>query len=162
MVDFPRNGPLELDIEQVNCSLKNLLALLKFLLLNPQSLNGYGKYCVFFFFWKIRLSLVSEFACRAEMMGKPFIGFDNELFIAIQSSFKMGLVCFLLSWWFQAITSLKKGACLLKYKQRGKPKFCPIRLSKVRFWPHSHKLQKVLYQREFFAYKVTRVWGAAV
>lgn len=32
------------------------------------------------------------------------------------------------SWW-QAITALKKGACLLKYGRRGKPKFCPFRLS---------------------------------
>ncbi|XP_028798507.1 PH, RCC1 and FYVE domains-containing protein 1 [Neltuma alba] len=29
----------------------------------------------------------------------------------------------------QAITALKKGACLLKYGRRGKPKFCQIRLS---------------------------------
>ncbi|KAF4371973.1 hypothetical protein CsatB_028667 [Cannabis sativa] len=29
----------------------------------------------------------------------------------------------------QAITALKKGACLLKYGRRGKPKFCPFRLS---------------------------------
>ena len=43
MVDFPRNRPVELDIEQVSCSLKNLSALLQFLWLNPQSLNGYGK-----------------------------------------------------------------------------------------------------------------------
>ncbi|KAH9602181.1 hypothetical protein KSS87_018448 [Heliosperma pusillum] len=28
-----------------------------------------------------------------------------------------------------AITALKKGACLLKYGRRGKPKFCPFRLS---------------------------------
>ncbi|KAH7683593.1 Regulator of chromosome condensation 1/beta-lactamase-inhibitor protein II [Dioscorea alata] len=30
----------------------------------------------------------------------------------------------------QAITALKKGSCLLKYGRRGKPKFCPFRLSK--------------------------------
>uniref|UniRef100_A0A2P2JH83 Uncharacterized protein LOC8271515 n=1 Tax=Rhizophora mucronata TaxID=61149 RepID=A0A2P2JH83_RHIMU len=29
----------------------------------------------------------------------------------------------------QAITALKKGACLVKYGRRGKPKFCPFRLS---------------------------------
>ncbi|KAK8921153.1 Ultraviolet-B receptor UVR8 [Platanthera zijinensis] len=29
----------------------------------------------------------------------------------------------------QAITALKKGSCLLKYGRRGKPKFCPFRLS---------------------------------
>lgn len=29
----------------------------------------------------------------------------------------------------QAITALKKGGCLLKYGRRGKPKFCPFRLS---------------------------------
>ncbi|XP_055814359.1 PH, RCC1 and FYVE domains-containing protein 1-like [Solanum dulcamara] len=29
----------------------------------------------------------------------------------------------------QAITALKKGACLLKYGRRGKPKFCPFRLA---------------------------------
>ncbi|KAL5981105.1 hypothetical protein ACLOJK_029025 [Asimina triloba] len=29
----------------------------------------------------------------------------------------------------QAITALKKGAYLLKYGRRGKPKFCPFRLS---------------------------------
>ncbi|KAH1092928.1 hypothetical protein GLYMA_14G034200v4 [Glycine max] len=29
----------------------------------------------------------------------------------------------------QAITALKKGACLLKYGRRGTPKFCPFRLS---------------------------------
>jgi hypothetical protein len=31
----------------------------------------------------------------------------------------------------QAITALKKGAQLLKYGRRGKPKFCPFRLSNV-------------------------------
>jgi hypothetical protein len=31
----------------------------------------------------------------------------------------------------QAITALKKGAQLLKYGRRGKPKFCPFRLSAV-------------------------------
>lgn len=31
----------------------------------------------------------------------------------------------------QAITALKKGAYLLKYGRRGKPKFCPFRLSNV-------------------------------
>ncbi|KAG4180747.1 hypothetical protein ERO13_A10G184101v2 [Gossypium hirsutum] len=31
-----------------------------------------------------------------------------------------------------AITALKKGAPLLKYGRRGKPKFCPFRLSNVR------------------------------
>jgi hypothetical protein len=36
--------------------------------------------------------------------------------------------CFL-----QAITALKKGAYLLKYGRRGKPKFCPFRLSNVSF-----------------------------
>ncbi|XP_052489984.1 uncharacterized protein LOC105802228 [Gossypium raimondii] len=30
-----------------------------------------------------------------------------------------------------AITALKKGAYLLKYGRRGKPKFCPFRLSNV-------------------------------
>ncbi|MCO5581816.1 hypothetical protein L7F22_035705 [Adiantum nelumboides] len=29
----------------------------------------------------------------------------------------------------KAITALKKGACLLKYGRRGKPKFCPFRIS---------------------------------
>ncbi|KAI7755027.1 hypothetical protein M8C21_030966, partial [Ambrosia artemisiifolia] len=29
----------------------------------------------------------------------------------------------------QAITALKKGAYLLKYGRRGKPKFCPFRLA---------------------------------
>lgn len=29
----------------------------------------------------------------------------------------------------QAVTALKKGAYLLKYGRRGKPKFCPFRLS---------------------------------
>ncbi|PSS21613.1 E3 ubiquitin-protein ligase HERC2 [Actinidia chinensis var. chinensis] len=29
----------------------------------------------------------------------------------------------------QAITALKKGACLLKYGRRGRPKFCPFRLA---------------------------------
>ncbi|XWS52426.1 hypothetical protein CRYUN_Cryun11dG0070000 [Craigia yunnanensis] len=29
----------------------------------------------------------------------------------------------------QAITALKKGAYLLKYGRRGKPKFCPFQLS---------------------------------
>ncbi|KAK9115713.1 hypothetical protein Sjap_014660 [Stephania japonica] len=33
----------------------------------------------------------------------------------------------------QAIVALKKGAQLLKYRQRGKPKFCPFRLSAVNF-----------------------------
>lgn len=35
--------------------------------------------------------------------------------------------------WFlsQAIIALKKGAYLLKYGRRGKPKFCPFRLSNV-------------------------------
>lgn len=33
--------------------------------------------------------------------------------------------------YLQAITSLKKGAYLLKYGRRGKPKFCPFRLSNV-------------------------------
>ena len=37
----------------------------------------------------------------------------------------------------QAITALKKGAQLLKYGRRGKPKFCPFRLSNVRF-PLTH------------------------
>lgn len=37
-----------------------------------------------------------------------------------------------IGWSFkQAITALKKGACLLKYGRRGKPKFCPFRLSNV-------------------------------
>ena len=36
------------------------------------------------------------------------------------------------SYW-QAITALKKGACLLKYGRRGTPKFCPFRLSNVSF-----------------------------
>ncbi|XP_052478757.1 uncharacterized protein LOC105778061 isoform X1 [Gossypium raimondii] len=31
----------------------------------------------------------------------------------------------------KAITALKKGAYLLKYGRRGKPKFCPFRLSNV-------------------------------
>jgi hypothetical protein len=34
----------------------------------------------------------------------------------------------------QAITALKKGAYLLKYGRRGKPKFCPFRLSNVSFY----------------------------
>lgn len=33
--------------------------------------------------------------------------------------------------YLQAITALKKGAYLLKYGRRGKPKFCPFRLSNV-------------------------------
>ena len=33
--------------------------------------------------------------------------------------------------YLQAITALKKGAYLLKYGRRGKPKFCPFRLSTV-------------------------------
>ncbi|KAL0419514.1 UNVERIFIED_CONTAM: PH, RCC1 and FYVE domains-containing protein 1 [Sesamum radiatum] len=33
----------------------------------------------------------------------------------------------------QAITALKKGAYLLKYGRRGKPKFCPFRLA-IRLW----------------------------
>ena len=32
----------------------------------------------------------------------------------------------------QAITALKKGAQLLKYGRRGKPKFCPFRVANVR------------------------------
>lgn len=32
----------------------------------------------------------------------------------------------------QAITALKKGAQLLKYGRRGKPKFCPFKLANVR------------------------------
>ena len=35
----------------------------------------------------------------------------------------------------QAITALKKGAYLLKYGRRGKPKFCPFRLSNVSLVP---------------------------
>lgn len=31
--------------------------------------------------------------------------------------------------YYQYITALKKGATLLKYGRRGKPKFCPFRLS---------------------------------
>lgn len=31
----------------------------------------------------------------------------------------------------QAVTALKKGAYLLKYGRRGKPKFCPFRLANV-------------------------------
>lgn len=33
--------------------------------------------------------------------------------------------------WLKAITALKKGAQLLKYGRRGKPKFCPFKLSNV-------------------------------
>ncbi|KAJ8628589.1 hypothetical protein MRB53_021912 [Persea americana] len=46
----------------------------------------------------------------------------------------------------QAITALKKGACLLKYGRRGKPKFCPFRLSNdesILLW-HSGKDEKRL------------------
>ncbi|KAI9114649.1 hypothetical protein K1719_014347 [Acacia pycnantha] len=46
----------------------------------------------------------------------------------------------------QAITALKKGACLLKYGRRGKPKFCPFRLSNdesVLIW-FSGKEEKLL------------------
>ena len=39
------------------------------------------------------------------------------------------------SGFWQAITALKKGAYLLKYGRRGKPKFCPFRLSNVRLFP---------------------------
>lgn len=35
--------------------------------------------------------------------------------------------------WMKAITALKKGAQLLKYGRRGKPKFCPFKLSAVSF-----------------------------
>lgn len=31
----------------------------------------------------------------------------------------------------QAITALKRGSYLLKYGRKGKPKFCPFRLSNV-------------------------------
>lgn len=34
---------------------------------------------------------------------------------------------------FQALIALKKGAQLLKYGRKGKPKFCPFRLSNVSF-----------------------------
>lgn len=34
----------------------------------------------------------------------------------------------------QALIALKKGAQLLKYGRKGKPKFCPFRLSNVSFW----------------------------
>ncbi|KAJ4813984.1 Regulator of chromosome condensation (RCC1) family with FYVE zinc finger domain-containing protein [Rhynchospora pubera] len=47
----------------------------------------------------------------------------------------------------QAITLLKKGAHLLKYGRRGKPKFCPFRLSKdenVLIW-YSGSHEKMLY-----------------
>ncbi|KAH7560717.1 hypothetical protein JRO89_XS10G0081100 [Xanthoceras sorbifolium] len=37
----------------------------------------------------------------------------------------------------QAITALKKGAYLLKYGRRGKPKFCPFRLSNVAMFQKS-------------------------
>lgn len=33
----------------------------------------------------------------------------------------------------QALIALKKGAQLLKYGRKGKPKFCPFRLSNVSF-----------------------------
>jgi hypothetical protein len=38
------------------------------------------------------------------------------------------MICLL---WLKAITALKKGAQLLKYGRRGKPKFCPFKLSNV-------------------------------
>lgn len=41
------------------------------------------------------------------------------------------VVSFIWSFMLQAITALKKGAYLLKYGRRGKPKFCPFRLSNV-------------------------------
>lgn len=48
---------------------------------------------------------------------------------------KMCCLCWLRSFfsssYLQAITALKKGAYLLKYGRRGKPKFCPFRLSNV-------------------------------
>lgn len=46
----------------------------------------------------------------------------------------------------QAITALKKGTHLLKYGRRGKPKFCPFRLSNnetVLIW-YSGRLEKQL------------------
>jgi hypothetical protein len=42
----------------------------------------------------------------------------------------------LFSMLLQAITALKKGAYLLKYGRRGKPKFCPFRLSNVSLFLH--------------------------
>lgn len=40
----------------------------------------------------------------------------------------------------QAITALKKGAYLLKYGRRGKPKFCPFRLANVSLMFHDECL----------------------
>lgn len=49
-------------------------------------------------------------------------------------------VCLTIIWYFdfpyyflflQALVALKKGAQLLKYGRKGKPKFCPFRLSNV-------------------------------
>lgn len=40
---------------------------------------------------------------------------------------------FILCFKLQAIASLKKGSYLLKYGRRGKPKFCPFRLSSVSY-----------------------------
>ncbi|KAK6141538.1 hypothetical protein DH2020_024723 [Rehmannia glutinosa] len=41
----------------------------------------------------------------------------------------------------QAITALKKGAYLLKYGRRGKPKFCPFRLANLRFGAAPSKIK---------------------
>lgn len=43
----------------------------------------------------------------------------------------------------QAITALKKGATLLKYGRRGKPKFYPFRLSSVSCFSHVFVYEKM-------------------
>lgn len=47
--------------------------------------------------------------------------FSNEILFAVKLS------CLVL----QALIALKKGTQLLKYGRKGKPKFCPFRLSNV-------------------------------
>ncbi|KAJ0945660.1 putative PH-like domain superfamily protein [Helianthus annuus] len=47
----------------------------------------------------------------------------------------------------QAITALKKGAYLLKYGRRGKPKFCPFRLANEKQLRLSHVTRIVSGQR---------------
>ena len=57
----------------------------------------------------------------------------NSLLIWYQTACKCWIcLIYILGWsQLQAITALKKGAYLLKYGRRGKPKFCPFRLSNV-------------------------------
>lgn len=55
----------------------------------------------------------------------------NLILMIDSSKFSLKVTCYFFP--FQAITALKKGAYLLKYGRRGKPKFCPFRLSNVIF-----------------------------